>query len=534
MKTRIYIGKWLELKPYHRQASTDMYYLRLCNEVKEVLIQVEYFILQKYLDKEALDLLSCFLVSYFEDIISETHIWSAFVKKHTALYGKELPFYPAGEYYEGEINEQDIAFLVWYFLNTIREEKFISPYNEFIEDIASDVMDIFDEEYEYAPENETLKAYYRVVPAETDFYIVRNCIDNILFKSYLFCTDTRFRLLESEEELLEGEFNIHNENMLLYLNENRDSFLHSRCTRLLSMKGKEWAAEVLGKSHPLYADLYNMSQKILGFFLYKGQNDTHITLEHIASEKKFLLTKKSFDHHNQLKKVDTIVFMGLVQWREEWWFSGIYTQQEFNRELVQEEKKSTKSKAAVAFLDHAQNAPEFLQKQEKAFLEFNNNAPIAFLPAEKIESFLNDYLAYYNASLNLSAEEREASTKRAKEKGYSLEEEEENKDLLDTEEPGLVFFNPESGCEIAVGINSAFPAKENPYYQEDESEDAVFRLFMSEDFSKELAMYCIDNYKDELPFFKEETGRKYLEDIDFLLRFWKKENYHAVPSVTYF
>lgn len=56
---------------------------------------------------------------------------------------------------------------------------------------------------------------------------------------------------------------------------------------------------------------------------------------------------------------------------------------------------------------------------------------------------------------------------------------------------------------------------------------------MSEEMSTELAMYCIDNCKTSLSFFKEGINKKYLDDIDFLLRFWKRENYHSKPSITY-
>jgi hypothetical protein len=96
-----------------------------------------------------------------------------------------------------------------------------------------------------------------------------------------------------------------------------------------------------------------------------------------------------------------------------------------------------------------------------------------------------------------------------------------------------VFFNPQSGAEVALAVNSAFPDKNNPFFNSNESEDHIMRLLLAEELSKELVMYCIDNYKSALPFFNEYEGEMYLKDIDFLLRFWKKNNYHAKPSVTF-
>ena len=59
------------------------------------------------------------------------------------------------------------------------------------------------------------------------------------------------------------------------------------------------------------------------------------------------------------------------------------------------------------------------------------------------------------------------------------------------------------------------------------------RLLFREELSTELAMYCINNCKTDLPFFKEGEGKKLLNDIDFLLRFWKKNDYHTAPTITF-
>lgn len=233
MKKRIYIKDWLELKPYNSQSITDGYYLKLCNKVKEILVKRHKKVIIENMDKYALNILSCFLVSYFEDIISETNIWNTFVKSHKALYGKYLPFYDTKEYYLEEINEQDIRFLLWYFFNTIQEEEFILPYYDYFYDMAIDVYDIFDEEYEYAPENPVLKKYYEIDENETDYYKARKLIDTILFKTYLFYPDT---LLDLNESLVNAfDDNPNDEFLLEYLNDIRDDHLHRVHTKLLSM-----------------------------------------------------------------------------------------------------------------------------------------------------------------------------------------------------------------------------------------------------------------------------------------------------------
>ena len=177
MKDKIYIKQWLELKPYENQTLTDRYYLKLSNKIKTILIDDYSIILGASLNGEDLDLLCIFLTAYFEDIISETNIWNSFIKIHKKLYNKKLPFFNTDEYVDGEINEQDISFLISYFLNTIQEDKFIHPVNLFITDVASTVFELLDDEYEYAPENKVLKTFYTLDDNETDYYVIRNFIE---------------------------------------------------------------------------------------------------------------------------------------------------------------------------------------------------------------------------------------------------------------------------------------------------------------------------------------------------------------------
>jgi hypothetical protein len=530
MKKRIFIQQWLELKPYETQKKTDSYYIKLANDVNLILINPDYYReLRRYVDDYEIDMLSCFLVSYFEDIVSETNIWKSFVSYHSKLYNKKLPFYDTKEYYENENNYQDIALLIWYFLNTIHEENFIFPYSDFLKIIALEINLIFDENYEYAPENEHLKSFYNIDKTEKDFYKVRSIIDNLLFNSYLFYPDTHLKFHLKSLELLNNK----SEHINMILNDLKDASIHSNHTCLLSLKGKEWVAEILGTDHPLSNDLLNMSQKIAGYFFYKGQDEKYIFIEHIASGKKFDMLKSSYESHKNFKIIDTIIYIGIVKWQNEWWFSGICVQSDYNADLVLNEKNSLESRMAVNFLDlQKEDIYSRLNNHMKAFLSFNNNSQIAFLPTNKILDFNKKVIENFNNSLNLSNKERDDAKNRVKEDGFLHQNKEIEFDLSKMADSGLFFFNPKSGGEMVFGVNSAFPAKNNPFFNAEDSEEEIFHLLMSNEMSTELVMYCIDNYKNKLPFFKSRIGKQYLEDIDFLLRFWKKESYHSKPEMT--
>jgi hypothetical protein len=532
LEQRIYIKQWAELKPYKEQARTDIYYLRLCNEVKKALAaNTHSATLLIYLTPEEIDMLACFLTSYFEDLISQTNIWSSFIRIHKKLYGKELPFYDLSEYYADEINMQDVSFLIWYFINSGKDESLIAPVNSFIIESAYAVMEVFDEAWEDAPENQVLKKYYTLNEDVTDFYTARNLIDTILFKSYLFYPDTQYDLLESEVEIIEEKKR--DEQLMVYLNENRDFKVHHAHTRLLGLSGKEWAAEILGESHPLSEAFNSISQKIRGYFFYKGQDEKNLFLEHIASGKKFNMTKKSFDHYEKLEEIDTILYMGIVLWQNEWWFSGVYFQSAFDANLVLDEKNSIESRKAVNFLDHEkQEVHKYLEIQFEAFKAYNDGSQIAFMPASEIQDFFDRYMAFYNESLNLSEKEQQAAFERARKEGFFVNDEKSNH-FSDVHESALVFYNPKSGIEIGLDVNSAFPIKNNPFYVKEDSKQHIIRLLLSESISPELVRYCLDTCKSKLTFFKDDLGKLYLENMDFLLRFYKRGNYFTKPEVTF-
>ncbi len=529
MKGKIFIKDWLKLKSYNKQIPTDLYYLKIANEVRNGFVKYGGFGLYKEIKNENLvNSFSCFLTSYFEDVISKSGIWETFIALHSKMYGKKLPFFPTDDYIEGEINEADVKFLIWYFVNSIQDGSIVFPDSEAIDVLSDLVMDIFDREFEYAPENEKLEAFYTLDLVDYDYYVVRHLIDTILFKTYLFFPDTIIKLEELEMEIIKNK---KGEYTMQYLNDNRDFFLHKSHTSLLGIKGKDWAAEILGKDHPLFQDIKDISPRVAGYFLYKGQDDNDIFLEHIASRKQFKMTKKSYEYSEKLTKIDTILFAGLVKWQNEWWFSGVISILPYDALLVEEEKKSMSSRQQVDFLDFGnEKVSKLLQHQLESFLRYNNGSQIAFMPASECEDFTKDFIEYYNDSLQLTATQIEKSQDRAERAGV-----EKNKNIAklnDIEERGLVFFNPKSGLELAWGITDAFPLPSNPYFDEEESEDSIMTLLTSPDLSKELLLYSMKHCKQNLKFFQDTDGKNIVEDIDFLMRFFKKEHYHSQPSIS--
>lgn len=527
MKERIYIDDWLWFKPYDNPSQVDNYYLQLCNDVN-VAIRCNDFLLN-FIEEENYKTLACFLTSYFEDIISGTNIWNTFVKIHKRLYKKQVPFYNLDSYYEGEINQQDVSFLIWYFLNTIQEEDIISPLGISLIDIAVEVMKVLEGAWEYAPENENLKSFYQIDENEDDFYVARNLIETVLFQTYLFFPDIIKEYNLGVDNILE-EFSDEMKRRFTLINL-KESFSHNNHTCLLSLKGKEWVAELLGEEHPLSKDYTEMSEKILAYFLYKGQDLYYIYLEHIASGMEFKLLKKSYDDYARLTIIDTILLIGLVRWKGEWWFSGAQIQSTYNQKLIDEENKSRTSRIAVNFLEYTKEEIEDrINTQFHKFKAYTQGKQIVFMPSNKINGFMKSFTEFWASSEGFSSEKL-AEIIRNSSEDYFHGFNNEQVDFSEEPVPALIFFNPKNGIEMVLEVNSAFPMSHNPYFNAEESYDDILDLFIDSTISVALTEFCVDNFKDDLLFFKRHYGKWILKDMDFMLRFWKNNEYHSRPYI---
>lgn len=530
MKDRIYIKHWLELKPYDSPSQSDFYYLKITNSVYSSLDPTSLIILSEHIEKEDIYLFCCFLTAYFEDVISQTNILKSFKMEHKKLYGSELPFYDVESnpfYFSDEINQEDIVFLSWYFFNSIKIESFLSPFSNFLTKIASTTFKVFEEEYEYAPENEKLQKFYKFnLKRDNDsFYKIREHLFRVFLDNYLLYPDIKVNLELEHLEILnkykpEGE-----ERTLAYIREATDDFTFNRVSRLLSLNAKDWSKLLLGQSHEAYKDIASLSEKIVGWFLYKKQNEATVFLEHIASNMMFEVTKKSLDHSDSLSEED-MVYIGLVRYNDQWWFSGNYATQEFDADLILDQKNSAAARISVNFLYNQNEIKEILEEQRKAFLTFNNGSLVVFLKSDAAEKFIADYMDFYNNTTQSDAGEFEKAKKRAREDGWFGGE----ADIDFDEDDVIIFFNVNNGIEIYNDIANTFPDKNNPFYTKENSDD-IMHILTSTEYSTEFVKYFLKIYGSKLSFFKKEPYASYLNHIDFLLRFWKKDNYKTKPTL---
>ena len=96
--------------------------------------------------------------------------------------------------------------------------------------------------------------------------------------------------------------------------------------------------------------------------------------------------------------------------------------------------------------------------------------------------------------------------------------------------PGMVYCDPDTGIELVFGHNDLIPDPRNKWYTADNTEedlsDGTLMMLESKHISGNWMKHLVSNY--DLPGleFPELSGRDLLMDnLDFMLRFWKREGY---------
>lgn len=327
-KQIIFSKDWKQFHPYQGSARTDLYYVRLANTIFHALSEKmntdeeDDFIVTS---EEDLTELSCIITSYFEDIISQTNIFATFVSEHQKLYGKPLPFYTPTEYFDHEINTDDIRFLIWqYFIELTNGEIPISPEYPLFADMANAVMEILDEIYESAPENEKLQQFFKITDEDAEnLGKLQSKFFWLTTESYLFHGNGLSLQATVEEAVNEAQENDYESDIPMMVNILCTESALSQKTPLLGYLPARWLAALTGESTVAYQNLSTLSHKYTGYFTFESKNEETTNFKHIATGKIVEIASKSLiGTPKELTSPDVILFIGFVRWKNEWWFVG--------------------------------------------------------------------------------------------------------------------------------------------------------------------------------------------------------------------
>ena len=532
---KLLLKDWMKFHPYKSADAVDHYYYSdIARKIQKAILSInQSAYLYANMTDEEINRMACYLGCYFEDIISQAGMWQTFTREHFELYGRYLPFYDTTEYYPDEINQQDVCFLIWYFFSLTFRDFLINPANEDIVNLAQDVMEIFDQEYETALENERLKSYLNIPSdAYEGFKVSGEMQEWYFFNSYLFHfheTELNHQLIgymdENEAELKEKKENgtleeedikIFREEVDFYSSNLAYYFLFDYRTPLLSKRGNEWLAALVGSEHPLYNDFMCMQKRDPEGYIHTGEDEHYIHFKSIKDDTDLPVLKKSMENTDLGHPEGDLFIMSVLRFNEEWWLMEIY----YSFEYTEQMKKELAGKKILFDFFHNQEAEDqvLVRARYKYFLKFTEGKQLLFFKdSEELIAIYERWTKYLGKVEKLSKEEQKQILDNHK------------ADIMDSwvddeEASGFLFYNPNHGLEFYAGINDIIPDEDNPEYDENQDSSDIIELMISEGCSDEMARFILDKYEFEPLQFPMETNTHMLEDNkDFMLRFWKSD-----------
>ena len=315
---KIFPAEWLAMKPYNNPDSVDLYYVSLANKVMGFLEKSE--VADYFIDELLIRKASLYLTSWFEDICSNLGIWALVNKECLARYGAMLPFYDVSEYYEGEVNPQDLSLLLWHFMQVNNEKNtLINPENPWLLKTALELTALFDEEYESAPENERLYSFIHNERIGDNWWECRKLMEWFHMSSYVFLGAPE----AVAEAIADSEFKDMPlpKRMYMTVTEHMVNYKHN----LLSFNVQQWLGKITGNT------VFDKIERTKpSMFLYKERKTTRFWLYDMVEDKEYGVEMDSFaDGESPIRNYvedKTLVYTTLVKFSGKYFISGLMTE----------------------------------------------------------------------------------------------------------------------------------------------------------------------------------------------------------------
>ena len=292
---------------------------------------------------------------------------------------------------------------------------------------------------------------------------------------------------------------------------------------LLAMRVNEYYAAILGEEHSEYQFINNISERKYGTFLIRKIEKDRFLLEHLSSKKQIWLSNEYTSLENiQLIENKTILTIGLVHWKNNIW----QNQGGCIINTIEEIKKDISDN----FFDEKDRKKEILRQYEKAFLEVSGGKRIVYVRGQKEYTDFNfSVLKRHTEMIN-----PELTGKKWDNYRKSIVGDFKANFPYEQDETLGLFFNPNGGTEIyRECVVSCMSDKANPRYANKKFD--LCDLFTKENISKEFIDYVIENKLINFRVFDFENPDmlNILKDnLDFMLRFYKRSSYFSKPEVT--
>lgn len=493
----IYMQDWLALHPYNRAEATDQYYLDLANDILKIWDQAA---INFRINSNIRQTISCYITAYFEDVISQEGLWRAFITKNKELYGKYLPFYSlSSDYFEDEINCEDIAFLLWLNIQLYvgnENEEFINPEDSSIMALAREIYDLLDAEFETAPENPLMTEFFSFDKKEySKFTSFSKDAEWLFFQSYLLaaCNEEPINSIIGQVHKYYSKASDKDKNSIIQDAVNRLMF--SDPCGPLALQINEWFSAIAGTHQPYqgYFDAFEFLDREEFYIIEKS--NSHIKIRSVANGRELDVTKESIADTSVLVPWKTVITVSCAFYNKEWWFFGKFSVRKLNDD---EEIRP----ASTAAKEREMNDPVFGR-----FMEASQGEPLMYISSynELKEFFIN---------------------------GLKWEDNEDNM-MPDLKEfQNFVLYANPKGMLIAPDIAAYVKDERNPMYNAEEAAKNALDLFtVQESCPIDLLRYLEENNRlpdAQIGSAKEELGKRLLHDNwDFIARCFLESYYRG-------
>lgn len=434
----IFPRDWLGNRPYEKVGEADIYYSKIASMVYDLLkaggMEKEVF---KTIEKTVRA--AAVLTGLFEDIISGTGMWDLMVSECLRRYGKLLPFFDTSDYVRGEINLQDVQLLLWDLVQSQNPGRVMNPENPMLSAVALSVYGVFDMEYEYAVENEPLKAFLTDPAIGKDYWAARKRLEWILQSSFI---NHRYidelpafidALKDSDSPAsLSHSLYFHQVDCLFKL---RDNLLSMRCPEILSAICGHDRDEAVGKMRLLPVFTY----------AYMGHDDRILTLRRVVDGKVFQVQMDSFDSLNttDFRKGKTTLNCTLVNYGSKTYQVGLMSVLREGREMTDEERQEQ-------YRDVAETFPAEMKKKLKKAMKGRD---IVFFSSFKaLEAFVSNATGL-GVGTDLSAD-------------------------YNPEGHYMLTLDPRYGISVSGGFNHCIDLPGNTFYDKSRAEKDALSFFV--------------------------------------------------------
>lgn len=163
------------VNPWGLKCASDTYYQKLTRRLREVM---ERLTLPPTLTEGGQERIAQSCSVYLMDVVSGLGVWKAVREAMQMRYGRKLPFYDAeadADYFDDEVNEQDVCFLVWNALSSLYRTRgdWFYPLDPWILALGRELYKVLHEEYEKAPEASRLLQRIDATLRKGNFYECR-------------------------------------------------------------------------------------------------------------------------------------------------------------------------------------------------------------------------------------------------------------------------------------------------------------------------------------------------------------------------